>query len=93
MARFTLEEFTDRQPELVYIAGNLVEAERVESVFNELQIDYAINIESFVKQSFLGGTYPGAFFYVSKKDAGHSREGLAIQGFTDTISSDNPALN
>ena len=69
MARFTLEEFNERQPELVYIAGTLTEVQQVEIALSEKQIDYALNIESFHKESFLGGTYPGVFFYVSAHDA------------------------
>ena len=49
MARFTLEEFTERQPELVYIAGTLTEVQQVEIALSEKQIDYALNIESFHK--------------------------------------------
>ena len=85
MARFTLEEFTKQKPKLVYVAGNLVDAEYAEAMLSEKQIDYAINIESFAKQSFLGGTYPGVFFYVSEKDAEQSRECLKLQGFPDNV--------
>ena len=85
MARFTLEEFNERQPELIYIAGSLMEAEQVEVVLHEKQIDYALNIEYFAKQSFLGGTYPGASFYVSAHDAHDSRQSLVLRGLTDTV--------
>ncbi len=88
MARFTLDGFSDRGPELIYIAGNLVDAEHVESALGGHQIDYAMNIENYEKNSFLGGTYPGVFFYVSDSDAHRSRECLHAQGFTDTISPD-----
>ena len=93
MARFTLEEFTERQPALVYIAGNLTEAKQVEFVLNEKQIDYALNIESFNKESFLGGTYPGMFFYVSTCDAQDSREYLALRGLPDTVVVDESEFN
>ena len=93
MARFTLEEFAERQPELVYIAGNLTEAEQVEVVLSEKQIDYALSIESFAKQSFLGGTYLGMFFYVAAHDAQDSRECLALCGLTDTVAADESGLN
>ena len=85
MARFTLEEFNERQPELIYIAGSLTEAEQVEAVLHEKQIDYALNIEYFAKQSFLGGTYPGVSFYVSVHDAQDSRQSLVLRGLTDTV--------
>ena len=85
MARFTLEEFTGSQPELIYIAGNLTEAKQVEVVLDEEHIDYALKIESFAKQSFLGGTYLGMFFYVAAHDAQDSRAYLALRGLTDTL--------
>ncbi len=85
MARFTLEEFADPSPELVYIAGNVVEAQQVESALSDNHIDYAMNIENYENHSFLGGTYPGVFFYVSDLDAQQSRECLHVRGFTDTI--------
>jgi len=89
VARLTLEEFSDRHPELVYIAGNVVDAEKVESALSEKQIDYAMNIESFVIPSFLGGTYPGVFFYVASDEARQSRECLKAKGFPDTVALDN----
>lgn len=85
MARFTLEEFSERQPELVYIAGNVVDAEKVEAALSTNHIDYAMNVEHFVKQSLLGGTYPGVFFYVSQHDAPRCRECLNACGLTDTV--------
>ncbi len=85
MARFTLEEFSERKPELVYIAGNVVAAEHVEAVFREIQIDYAINVEPYANNSFLEGTYHGVFFYVLEGDALRSRECLHVRGFTDTV--------
>ena len=93
MARLTLKDFTEHQPELIYIAGNLTEAEQVEALLNEKQIDYALNVESFVKQSLLGGIYPGVFFYVSVHDAQDSREHLIFHGLTDTVAMDESELN
>ena len=93
MARFTLKDFTEHQPELIYIAGNLTEAEQVEALLNEKQIDYALNVESFAKQSLLGGIYPGVFFYVSVHDAQDSRKYLALRGLTDTLVLDESELN
>lgn len=72
----------------MYIAGNLVDAQHVESALSDNHIDYAMNIENYEKNSFLGGTYPGVFFYVSESDAQRSRECLHVCGFTDTITPD-----
>ena len=85
MARFTLEEFSERNPELVYIAGNVADAEHVEAALSKQHIDYAMNIETYHNQSFFGGTYPGVFFYVREGDAQRSRDCLREQGFTDII--------
>ena len=65
-----------------------MEAEQVEVVLNEKHIDYALTVESFAKQSLLGGTSPGVFFYVSVHDAQDSRKYLALQGLTDTVALD-----
>ena len=65
-----------------------MEAEQAEVVLNEKHIDYALKVESFAKQSLLGGTYPGVFFYVSVHDAQDSRKYLALQGLTDTVALD-----
>ncbi len=89
MARFTLEEFSERKPELVYIAGNVVDAEHVETALSEIQIDYAMNVEPYANNSFLESTYHGVFFYVSEGDAPRSRECLHVHGFTDTVALEN----
>ncbi len=85
VARFTLEEFSERKPELVYIAGNVVDAGQVEAALSEIQVDYALNVEPYANKSFLGGSYHGVFFYVSVGDAPRSRECLHVHGFTDTV--------
>ncbi len=85
VARFTLEEFADPKPALVYIAGNVVDAKQVEAALSEIQVDYALNVEPYANKSFLGGTYHGVFFYVSEGNAPRSRECLHVHGFTDTV--------
>ncbi len=85
MARFTLEEFSERRPKLVYIAGNVVDAQHVEAALSEIQIDYAMNVEPYANNSFLEGTYHGVFFYVSEGEAPRSRECLNVRGFTNTL--------
>ncbi|MFB3070573.1 MAG: hypothetical protein ACE1ZK_00750 [Nitrospirales bacterium] len=85
MARFTLEEFSERRPKLVYIAGNVVDAKHVEAALSEIQIDYAMNVEPYANNSFLEGTYHGVFFYVSEGEAPRSRECLNGRGFTNTL--------
>lgn len=90
MARFTLDEFSERKPALIYIAGNVVDAENVESLLNQKGIDYAVSVDAYVKQSLLGGTYPGLFFYVSDRDAEPCREHLAVCGFQAAVETPEP---
>jgi len=85
MARFTLEEFASRNPTLVYIAGNMVDAERAEQALGEFEIDYALNIEPFTGTSLFGRVRQGLFVYVSKEIAGKGRICLEGNGLTDTI--------
>lgn len=85
MARFTLEEFESRNPTLVYIAGNVVEAEKAEQALAEFEIDYALNIEPFTGTSLFGRARQGLFVYVSKDIAPKGRQCLEGKGLTDTI--------
>ena len=85
MARFTLEEFETRNPTLIYIAGNVVEAERAEGALAGCEMDYALNIEPFTTTSLFGGTRQGLFVYVSKELAEKGRQCLEANGITDTI--------
>ena len=85
MARFTLEEFESRSPTLVYIAGNMVEAESVERVLSEYGIDYALNIDSYSGTSILSGVYEGLFVYVGPDKAEESRRHLEANGLRDTV--------
>ena len=85
MARFTLEEFETQHPILVYIAGNMVEAERVERVLSDCRIDYALNIDSYSGTSPLSGIYDGLFVYVAPDKAEESRQSLQAHGLRDTV--------
>ena len=85
MARYTLEEFDSSNPTLVYIAGNIIEAEKAELALAESGIDYALNIEAFTGTSLFSGVRQGLFVYVDKDSAGKSRTCLEEHGLTDTI--------
>ncbi len=77
---------------LVYIAGNLVDAQNAERALTEHGIDYALSLEPFMKSSALGtvfgGTYAGVFFFVSSAQREFCCELLRSQGFADTIASE-----
>lgn len=74
---------------LVYIAGNVVEAQQVERTFTERGLDYAVSLEPFTKSSTLGavfgGTYAGAFFYVSAMQRAQCVKLLKDSGLSDTV--------
>lgn len=75
--------------DLVYIAGNTVDAEKAECLLTGHGIDYALRLEPFMKASglgaVLGGTYAGVFFFVSSTQHAVCRGLLRANGFADTI--------
>lgn len=85
MPRRTLEEFEGEQPTLVYIVGNMGEAEAVERLLNQEKVDYALSLEPFVTTSLLGGSYTGLFVYVPFQDYERSRQYFEAQGLMDTV--------
>ena len=85
MARMLFEALSDQEPTLVYIAGNVTEAETAEQVLQQNGVDYALVLDAFVKSSLLGGKYTGLFVYVPKVDSADCRMWLESQGLTDTI--------
>lgn len=85
MARFTLEEFESLNPTLIYIAGNVVEAEKAEQALTEFGIDYALNIEPFAGTSILSGVHQGLSIYVSQEAAVNGRQCLEAKGLRDTV--------
>ncbi|RMH05791.1 MAG: hypothetical protein D6704_08750 [Nitrospirae bacterium] len=90
MARCHLEDLTTRHPTLIYIAGHLWEATRVEQVLQNSGVDYALNLEPFVAASMLGGVYPGLFVYVPAQDAEFCRTHLMRCGLTDIVMQEDP---
>lgn len=85
MPRCQLEDLSKRKPTLVYIAGNVAEAEKAERVLGDQGIDYALTLDSFVTTSLLGGQYTGLFVYVPYADYQMSRVHLEAQGLKDTV--------
>ena len=89
MARRTAEEFSGTPLGLVYIAGNPVDAERVERALTECGIDYTLSLEPFMKSSAMGtvfgGTYAGVFFFVPTARHESCRDFLGSKGFADAI--------
>lgn len=88
MARYRLEELLGRKPTLVYIAGNVADAEKAERLLASRSVDYAVSIEPFLHTSVLGGNYPGLFIYVPSPDSRLCRQYLESNGLTDTVDLD-----
>jgi hypothetical protein len=83
MARLDFEQFLDKDLSLVYIAGGLEEARRVEGILTKLAIDYAVDIEPYHKPLgtlFSLGIYAGASFYVLSAQAPFARSTLHAAG-------------
>lgn len=88
MARHDAESF-DAPLALVYIAGNLFDAESAERVLTEGGVEYAVNLEQFKHESVLsavfGNTYNGLFFYVPSAAHRTALNILEGAGMTDTV--------
>lgn len=85
MARRTADELADTPLSLVYIAGNLADAEAAERQLTDMGIDYVLTLEPFTTVSFMGGEYMGLFVYVPTAQQRFCREMLELHGLTDTV--------
>ena len=85
MGRRTLDELDQAHLKLVYIAGNVTDAQAAEACLMEMGLDYAVNLEPFTTTSLLGGVYTGAFIYVPAGRHPECRSRLEACGLTDTI--------
>jgi hypothetical protein len=80
--RIAIEEFGDGEAVEVYIAGRLAEAQLIEELFNSRDVDYAVEVESYLAGSVFGvSEYAGAAFYVSVEQAEFCRGILREAGF------------
>jgi hypothetical protein len=69
MSRIPLLDFSDRDICRVFLARNLEESARVEVLFTDAGIEYAIEPEPFVLLASLGVENMGLAFYVLTNDA------------------------
>jgi hypothetical protein len=76
MSRLDSNAFGDKSQVLVFIAGNIREAERVEAVLTAAEIDYCLEGEEFT-QGLLSSTRTGLGFYVNAGQASLARSELA----------------
>lgn len=89
MARRTAEELSGTSLSLVYIADRTSDAERVERILSEQEVDYTLRLEPFMKSSAVGtvfgGIYAGVFFFVAMRQHEVCRDLLRSKGFAGTI--------
>jgi hypothetical protein len=66
--------FSDKSPELIYIAKKLRDALRLESVFTEAGIDYGVEADEYKGGIVFSSVRTGAFFYVLPESLPAARE-------------------
>jgi len=86
MAIVSLDSFSERDVEPVFIAGSLSEAQRIEKLLTDEGIDYAVEIEKFMQTRIVfTSEYHGATFYVLASQAPFCRKLLLDHGFSNGI--------
>jgi hypothetical protein len=73
--------FGDREMDLVYIAKKLQEALRLESIFTESGVDYAVEPDKYSGGVIFRSERVGAFFYVLPEAAEQARVLMREHGF------------
>ena len=86
MAIVSLDSFSEREVEPVFIAGSLSEAQRIEKILTDQGIDYAVEIEKYIQTGMLlTSEYNGATFYVLSRQAPLCRKLFLDYGFSNGI--------
>lgn len=85
MGRRTSDEMEGADLRLLYIAGNLPDAQAAERCLTDMETDYCIALEPYTTTSPIGGVYMGAFFYVPAAQSMRCRAGLKEAGLTDIV--------
>ncbi|MGH7770683.1 MAG: hypothetical protein ACREQA_00425 [Candidatus Binatia bacterium] len=80
MARIALENFAEKEVARIYIAAELGEAKRVENTLTQNGIDYAVEIEPYVRYNLGSLENKGAAFYVISGQADFCRRALREAG-------------
>ena len=73
--------FEDQEMDLVYIAKKLKEAMRLESIFTESGVDYAVEPDTYSGGVIFRSERVGAFFYVLPETAEQARQIMRDHGF------------
>ena len=90
MAKVDIEAFRDQETTRIYIAGRLSEAKQVENTLTQNGIDYAVEIEPYVRLilGIVPRKYSGAGFYVLSERAAVAKRVLLAAGFEEGIEVD-----
>lgn len=80
MARVSFDELLEKETTRIYLAGELAEAKRVEEILNANGINYAVEVEPYVRFSIFSSEYAGAAFYVLSGQAEFCRRALFEAG-------------
>lgn len=75
------EFFEDREMDLIYIAKKLEEALRLESVFTESGVDYAVETDRYSGGVIFRSERVGAFFYILPETLDQARLVMEQHGF------------
>ncbi len=91
MALVDPETFDGKDVAMVYVAGRLSEGKRVEQVFAENAIDYAVDVEPFESRvlGILRVEYEGVGFYVLSGQADFCRRVLRDAGLVQGLVEDD----
>lgn len=73
MARVEASEFGERETRLVFIARNVKEAERVEELLTEKDVDFAVGMERYVSGLLFASERAGIGFHVLESQAACAR--------------------
>jgi len=76
-----LDFFGDIDLDLLYVAGRLKEAKRLESALDAAGIDYLVETDTYRGGFIFVSERVGAFFYARPEDAGRAREAMTGAGF------------
>ena len=80
MGRIEFDKFSDSVISRIYIAKNIKEAQSIEKLLTEKNIDYALSVEPFLPPSLLQSERMGAAFYVESTQSDICRQIIVDQG-------------
>jgi len=80
MGRIDLEKFSDLNITRIYIAQNIKEAQSIEKLLTEKNVDYALSMEPFLPPSLLQSERMGAAFYVESTQSEICRQLIIDRG-------------